>query len=419
MKISMIGMGKLGIPVALAWESKGHDVVGYDIFPTAKEVFATRKFPYQEEDAQRLLEQSKIRVVDTVDEAVAHGDLCFIAVQTPHGEKYEGVTRMPTARSDFDYAALKASIYNVAVSAKAQKRHTTIVVISTALPGTCEREVLPLLNEYTGFCYAPMFIAMSQVISDALNPEFVLLGIDKSSARSIELVRAFFESMHAPEKLRFMSVVSAELTKVAYNVALSVKITIANSLMEIAHKTGANVDDVTNALGAATDRIISKKYLRGGMPDAGPCHPRDIIALAWLAQELHLSYDFFGSMVYSREAQAAFIAEVCAKKVNETQLPIVMLGVAYKKGVNLTVGSAALLLKNILLERGFTALRIIDPYINDEKPVEQAVYVVSTDHDEFFTDTFLASIPKGSTIIDPWGKVKDVEGCQVVRIGRA
>ena len=82
----------------------------------------------------------------------------------------------------------------------------------------------------------------------------------------------------------------------------------ANTMMEICQKTEADVDDVTAAISMATDRIISPRYLRGGMGDAGGCHPRDNIAMSWLAEELGLSCNPFEDMMRAREKQTRWLA---------------------------------------------------------------------------------------------------------------
>lgn len=427
MRAAMIGCGKLGAPVGLAWATV-HDMVGYDISPTAKEIFASRKYPHREAGAQALLETTKMRIVDTVGEAVEHADIAFIAVETPHGPQYEGITRMPETRADFDYTALRSAVASVAHAALVQQKAITIVVISTALPGTCKREIYPLLNEYTGFVYAPMFIAQSTVVEDTAHPEFVLIGFDHDRDRvaSLERVQNFFREFHARVRLEslprnvaqhaVMSATSAELTKVAYNVFLGLKIVAANSIMEIAHKTGANCDDVTDALALATDRVVSAKYMRGGMGDGGGCHPRDQIALSWLAQELELSYDLFGSMVKAREEQTKWLADIAYLKGLDEELPIVILGKAYKKGTNLTVGSPALLLRRIFGEDfNRDALLQWDPHVDAAVPdFDPSVFIIATDHDEFYSMAF----PPGSVVIDPWGKMRDMIGVKVVRVGR-
>jgi UDPglucose 6-dehydrogenase len=109
MNIGFIGLGKLGLPVALAVESKGHNVFGYDISPKVKEIIEKRILPYREEGSQQLLEGSKIEFLE-IKNVVERADIIFVPIQTPHAPKYEGVTRIPDERVDFDYTYLKGGM---------------------------------------------------------------------------------------------------------------------------------------------------------------------------------------------------------------------------------------------------------------------------------------------------------------------
>src|SRR6185369_11596946 len=425
----------LGLPCALAIAHRGHDVVGFDVSPAAKGILASRKYPHREVQAQELLEQTTMSVVDTVDEVVQHADIVFIAVQTPHEPEYEGVTRMPETRADFSYTALRAAVGEVAESALRDQWLTTIVVISTCLPGSCERELYPMLenNPYASLVYNPYFIAMGTTIPDFLSPEFTLIGFDpaRGNVACLHKLQNFYSSIHSAPQ-RVMSIASAELTKVSYNVFLGLKIVAANAVMEIAEKVNADCDDVTNALGLATDRVASAKYMRGGMGDGGGCHPRDQIALSWLARKLELSYDLFGAMVQAREAQTEWLADLCERESRGGKLPVVVLGKAYKRGTNLTVGSPAILLAGMLRERRHLDVYQWDPHVDGNAQArtfvvrglpdtpsgeftdKPAVYLVACDHDEFFGMNF----PDGSVVIDPWGKMLPREGTKVIRVGR-
>lgn len=435
MKIGYIGMGKLGFPCALATAEKGHDVVGYDVNEQAYEILESRSYPHREAGAQRLLKHTTLRMSGTVHSVVMHADLVFIAVQTPHQPKFEGINRMPEAPADFDYAGLKAAVGDVAREAQQLRKRVTIAVISTCLPGTCDREIIPLLTPYAGFVYSPYFIAMGTTIPDYLEPEYQLLGTNNPCSVDMELVEAFYDTIHRqPHKV--MSVASAELNKMGYNVFLGLKIVAANALMEIAHKTpGANVDDVTDGLALATERVLSARYMRGGMGDGGGCHPRDQIALSWLARKLDLSYDIFGSMVHAREQQTEWLAYLAIEEAVTASIRyVVVLGKAYKKGTNLTVGSPAILLKNLLDEfiasgqwdgetyqwdphvDGGSQLRLCDVQGPNAFGSRPAVYVVGCDHDEFFAADF--HLEPGSIVLDPWGRFADRAGIKVIRVGR-
>src|SRR5262249_6729878 len=158
-------------------------------------------------------------------------------------------------------------------------------------PGTIRREIFPLVGEHVKLCYNPFFIAMGTTIRDFLDPEFVLFGMRDPEAA--ERARALYSTLH-DRPVYETSIENAELIKVSYNTYITMKIAFANTLMEICHKIeGCDVDQVTGGLALGTQRLLSPRYLGGGMGDGGGCHPRDNIALSWLSRELGLSYDWF------------------------------------------------------------------------------------------------------------------------------
>ena len=168
MKIGFLGLGKLGLPCALACEKYGgYEMYGYDASPVVMDNIRRRHLPYMEEGAAELLAETKLTLCDDVAQLAASVDLLFVAVQTPHEPDYEGTTRRPADNRDFDYRYLRAAVEEVAAAAT---RPLVVVVISTVLPGTMRREILPLATPNLRFLYNPFFIAMGTTISDFMNP---------------------------------------------------------------------------------------------------------------------------------------------------------------------------------------------------------------------------------------------------------
>jgi UDPglucose 6-dehydrogenase len=411
MKIGFLGLGKLGLSCALAIESKGHDVVGYDSNPIVQEYIRNKKIPYKEEGVNQALINSNIKLV-TLSELVKFSEIIFVGIQTPHHEKYEGVTELPQDRVDFDYTFLKNASLELSEEIKKQNLEKTVIIISTVLPGTIAREIKPLLNNQVKLCYNPFFIAMGTTMHDYLNPEFVLFGVeDLDAAKKAE---EFYKTITSVPFFK-TSIQNAELIKVAYNTFIGMKIVFANVLMEICHKTGANVDEVTDALKLANDRLISGKYFTGGMGDGGACHPRDNIALSWLSRKLNLSFDWFENIMLAREKQTEWLANL----MEEYDLPKVILGTSYKPESNLEIGSASLLLKNILEKRGHKVTKY-DPYVDSDtadniknKFKEPCIFLIGTKHHDFINFDF----PEGSVIIDPWRYMPDRNGIKTIRLG--
>lgn len=422
MRVGFVGLGKLGLPVALAVESRGHEVRGCDTNVTTKDLIERREWPMEEEGLPAMLADTQLEVV-SVDELVQWADLVFVAVQTPHNPDYEGVTPLPRARADFNYAWLGEAVADVAREAQDREDPLVVAVISTVLPGTCERELYPRLNDKVRFVYNPFFIAMGTVIADFLDPEFVLVGVEDRDAA--ELLAKFYATVHdAP--VHETDVRTAELTKVAYNTVISTKVAFANAMMEICHKVGADVDSLHAALTLGTRRIASTAYMRGGMGDGGGCHPRDNIAMSWLAREIGLSHDVFEDAMLARQDQAHWLATLVANLHAENPaLPVVVLGKAFKPNTRITTGSPALLVAHYLREMG-VEFDHYDHHLDatDQLPVgqryvlvtrEPSLVLLATEHDAYFNESYVAP---GSIVVDPFGRFADHEGSTVIRVGR-
>ncbi len=184
--------------------------------------------------------------------------------------------------------------------------------------------------------------------------------------------------------------------------------------MEMCHKLpNTNVDDVTNALMLGNKRLISGAYLRGGMGDGGGCHPRDNIALSWLARKLNISNDFFDQIMMQREKQTDWLVELIVQNQIKNKKTYI-LGKSFKPETNIMTGSPSILLDNLLKEKGIEAIKY-DPYVDQNKPVfEQGVYFIGTKHEIFEKFKF----PKGSVIIDPFRMInQELEQVKVIRIG--
>ena len=104
---------------------------------------------------------------------VEKSEIIFVPIQTPHDPLYEGVTKIPIKRVDFNYEWLKSGIKTLSDEIEKQGEDKVVIIISTVLPGTIEREIKPLLGSHIKLCYNPFFIAMGTTMRDFLNPEYV------------------------------------------------------------------------------------------------------------------------------------------------------------------------------------------------------------------------------------------------------
>jgi UDPglucose 6-dehydrogenase len=188
------------------------------------------------------------------------------------------------------------------------------------------------------------------------------------------------------------------------------KIGLVNMIQDVAEKQGnINVDKVTDALASSKQRLMSPAYMKAGMGDGGACHPRDNIALRYMADNLDLGYDIFDSIMNAREIQAENLAKVLVNESDESGLPILLNGIAYKPGVEYTAGSYALLVAHYCKEMGNEVI-LIDPLCAAVAHPDNPVYsgtgswkaVVLLAHPDIYVE-----LSPGSIVVDPWRSYKN------------
>ena len=419
MNIGFLGLGKLGLPVALAIESEGHKVIGTDINPLTLEKIISKKLDYKEKGAEELLKNSKIKIKN-ISDIVSESDIIFVPIQTPHEEKYEGITRIPNERKDFNYDYLIQGIRELSKEIEKQEKDKIVVIISTVLPGTISKHIKPIISKYLKLCYNPFFIAMGTTIDDFLKSEIILFGVDNKVA--IKHVEEFYKTINNSPFFK-TTLENAELIKVVYNTFISTKISMINTVMETCHHLpNTNVDEVSRALALCTTRIISDKYLYGGMGDGGGCHPRDNIALSYLANKLELSYNWYDNIMRQRENQTDWLAQLCIE--NKINNKINILGKCFKPETNLTLGSPSILLKNILEEKGENVI-MWDPWVDKENEKEvfkkyswskdSQLYFIGTKHDMWKNFAF----KKGDCVIDPFRYLNLSKDIKYIPLGKS
>ena len=364
--IGFIGLGKLGMPCAETMVDKGFDVAGFDIMPKHSD---------------------KIKIKQTIKDTVEDRDIIFVAVPTPHEEGYDG--REPTSDKllkDFDYSVVKDTLSTLN---EICRRDQIVVLISTVLPGTCRRELASLCLKI-GLVYNPYLIAMGTVAHDVLNPEMIMIGTEKGwrgtrCGYKMEVLSRFYGTLCENDpRIETGTWEEIESMKIFYNTFISNKIALVNMIQDVAQKLGnMDVDRVTGALSKSTQRIVSPKYMKAGMGDGGACHPRDNIALRWLAEQLALGYDLFEGIMTAREKQAENMARAILNYGNN----IYFTSDSYKPGINLVEGSYSLLVQHYVVKYGG---QIVNGFDN---PVEVIVRVHESD--KITTDD-------KTIIFDPW-----------------
>jgi len=393
-KIGFIGIGKLGLDCAEVMAEK-HEVRGYDIYPRTSD---------------------SVKVCD-IAELVDESEWIFIAVPTPHAEGYDG--SVPSSHmdpKDFGHDAVIDAINKVNAHAKTSKK---VVLISTVLPGTTRRKFITLLDPKHQFLYNPYLIAMGSVKWDMANPEMVIIGTEDGELTGVagELIALYKTIMNNDPRYEIGTWDECESIKIFYNTFISAKVGLVNMIQDFAMKIGnINVDVVTNALARSTMRIMGPKYMTAGMGDAGACHPRDNIALRWLAEEYKVGYDLFDTVMHARELQAKNLALYLVEQAELLKLPIVIHGKAYKPDVEYCIGSYSTLVGYYVKEAGHKVV-YVDPLADNPEDVVASIdtpAVFLWAHNRKITYEYTGDqvdtqpycdIKPTSIIVDPWRKL--------------
>ena len=384
MNIGFIGIGKLGMDAAEVMAEK-HYVEGYDTLEKHSKYFKT---------------------VTSIKEVCKDKELIFIAVPTPHHPDYDG--RYPTSHlpnKDFDYSIVNSVLDEVNMHVN---KSQLVVLISTVLPGTIRREFIHRIPNGR-FIYNPYLIAMGTVKWDMINPEMIIIGTEDGSMTGDAKLLLDFYKTFVTDSTRYEVGTwdEAEGIKIFYNTFISTKVALVNMIQDVAERNGnMNVDIVTGALERSTQRILGKAYMKAGMGDGGGCHPRDNIALRYMADKLNIGYDLFDAIMKAREVQAENMAKLLVHLAIESKLPIVILGKSYKPNVTYVDGSSSILVGHYCSVHG------VDPSYDLKDPIK-AVYLLGhmgRHHDYNFTD--------GSIVVDPWRTfVSDNTSIDVIHYG--
>lgn len=346
LKACVIGLGKLGAPMAACLAARGVTVVGVDNDARKVAEIQSLRPPVNETGLAEWLQRSAGRLTATqdIEAAVRDTDITFIVVATPSE---------PSGGFSLRYVEPVCQAIGRALAKKDD--YHVVVLTSTVMPGTTGGPVREILEQSSGkhlavdfgLCYSPEFIALGSVIRDFLNPDMLLIG--ESDARAGDFLSGVYAQVceNKPSVAR-MSFVNAEITKLAVNTYVTTKISYANMLARICERLdGANVDVITAALGF--DTRIGPKYLKGAVSYGGPCFPRDNLALAQLARQLNVSGDLAQAVDRFNRSQIGWLADVVQQ---HSKGPVGILGLTYKANTDVVEEAAGFLLTKELASRG-------------------------------------------------------------------
>lgn len=355
--VSVVGLGKLGLGLALCIADGGFRTIGVDVDETVIATLSNSRSHLEEPGYDELLKSHKDRfsVTNSHREAVEETDVTFILVATPSIGDGRFSNRYVTS-------ALRSLAEALRESGKA---YHLFVISSTVAPGSTEKEFIPLIEEVSGrklgegfdVCFDPDFVALGSVVKDFKNPDLVIIG--QSSEKAGDVIEGIHGQIcsNAPPIHR-MSVISGEIAKVSLNAYITMKISFANSVANICERIpGAEVDDITSAIGE--DKRISPYYFRGGLAFGGTCFPRDTKAMATLQRDIGLDPSLMTAVDEVNDLQRENLYRLVTRSVRSDK-KLGILGLAFKSGTPVIEESPGMALVEDLLKDDYD-ITVYDP----------------------------------------------------------
>ena len=397
MRISVVGLGKLGAPLLAVLASRGFEVCGIDVDQRSVDAINARTAPVVEPHLQELLTAHSERIRATTDwqAGIAGTDITCIIVPTPSGA--DGAFK-----NDFVLDAIE----QIGSALRSKTGYHLVVVHSTTMPGSVDGPIREHLEAYSGrrvgsdlgLCYNPEFIALGNVVEGLLNPDFVLIGESDERAGDV-LVDMCRRVVGGSVPISRMNPVNAELTKISVNTYVTMKISFANMLGEICDNlAGADADIVTRAIGQ--DTRIGGKYLKGGTGYGGPCFPRDTIAFAVAAQRANTDAVLATATHTVNQRQVDRLVKLVGKHADPGETVAVM-GLSYKPGTNVIEESQGILLAAALMKAGY---RVV---VHDPAAIDAARAVLGPNASFVAEPEEAISIASVVVIMVPWPEYRE------------
>jgi UDPglucose 6-dehydrogenase len=430
--ISVVGLGKLGSPLAACFAARGFRVTAVDVDKAKVEALNRGEAPVREPGLAELIGEAEGRLTATesVEAAVRDSEATFIVVNTPSEES-----------GGFSLRYVTPILESIGKTLRTKRGFHLVVLTSTVMPGSTGGQVREALErasgktcgEHFGLCYSPEFIALGSVIRDFYFPDFLLIG--ESDAQSGDMLAEIYRNTckNTPFVAR-MNFINAEITKLAVNTYITTKISYANMIARLCEKLPeADANVVTNALGL--DTRIGPRYLKGAVSYGGPCFPRDNRALAALAARVGASSGLAEATDHFNRAQIKSLAEL-VKSHHAGDGAIGILGLTYKPDTDVVEESFGLLLAQelsaanlqvIVYDPSADAARALGAHKNvrcaasaEECIAECGVVVLATPWREFRelpTEKWWRA-GDGCVVIDCWRMLKELEGVKGIRYVR-
>lgn len=346
-KIAVIGTGYVGLVTGTCFADLGNNVVCVDVVKEKIDKMKKGQSPIFEPGLEEMMQRNhkagRLDFTTSYDEALKHAEFVFIAVGTPEA---------PDGSADMCY--VEAAARGIGKSAPGRSEQPLVIVNKSTVPigtgdlvGRLVREECPEAFRFA-VVSNPEFLREGQAIFDFLHPDRVVLGSENQGAA--ERVRELYEPLNCP--IMITDIRTAEMIKYASNAILATYISFINEIAFICENLGADVKEVVQGMGY--DKRINASFLNAGVGFGGSCFPKDVKALAHMAENNHARPQLLSAVLDINHNARKFFAEKVVKMLGGEVKgkKIGVLGLSFKPDTDDMRESPALEIVASLAEKG-------------------------------------------------------------------
>ena len=336
MKISVLGLGRLGLPFSFFLSSKGHNVFGYDkIQKIGLDVKKNKKNFEPKLNSYIKKFKKNFSFKNNLEYLILNTDISFLVLPTP--SKKDG-----SFSNTYIYKCLDDMAKFIKLK---KKRNHKIIITSTTSPGSCEKFVIYMekkgLKNNIDFSivYNPHFIAQGTTIDNLEKPDLILVGTDNNKTKAE--INNFYNKIYKRKIIiKNTNFKEGEISKIAINCYITTKISFANYISELSENSkSADAKVILDVIGQ--DKRIGHSYLKVGSKFSGPCFPRDNYALINYSknQRINPSIATATNLINSRQSNRILKVIKKLSKINDKKLSLGICGLTYKSDTNLILDS--------------------------------------------------------------------------------
>ena len=359
-RVSLLGLGPVGLVTALCFVKRGYRVIGIDVDKYRIEKIRKGELPFVEPSLDNYLNSAiKSGMFEATTDTSLNkaADVSFITVGTPSAED-----------GDVDLTYVRSAATEIGKSLRDRAEYQLVLVKSTVLPGTARNVVKPLLEEYSGkrlgkgfgLCANPEFLREGKAIYDSEFPNRIVIGGEHEN--DLDFSESFYKEFYGQRMPPVVKTTyeNAELIKYASNSFLAMKVSYINMIANLCQKVeDADVQDVAKGIGL--DERIGPRFLNAGVGWGGSCFPKDVKALSAFGKKINVETSLVNAARSINEHQPSKAIELAERLIGDFRgRKVAVLGLSFKPDTDDIREAVSIPLVNNLLSKGAEVV-VYDP----------------------------------------------------------